>query len=170
MTIFSYIYKQAFHFLCIFLYILGKYYVLDASYQNIHGFLAPYRNTRYHLQDFRHGVKCMTKEDHFNFLHSSLRNMIERCFGVLKAQFLILKRMTLYHFKIQTMIIIACMTLYNFIHQQAIPDDLFASYEDSHVQIDDDEDHNDMMDESQELCNMDIVRDVIVQQIYDTFH
>lgn len=137
------------------------------GYQNISRFLASYHNTHYHLQDFCHGTTCMTKEEHFNFLHSSLRNVIEWYFGILKTRFSILKKMVSYPFKIKTMIIITCMALHNFIHEQAISNDLFASYEDNNnVWIDNDNDADDMMDEDQEPCNMDMIQDMISQQIY----
>ncbi|CAI9262654.1 unnamed protein product [Lactuca saligna] len=66
-----------------------KYYVVDAGYPNTRGYLAPYKgsNIRYHLPNFRRGHTTAIREprgpkEKFNYLHSSLRNIIERTFGV----------------------------------------------------------------------------------------
>ncbi|KAK1257701.1 hypothetical protein QJS04_geneDACA016281 [Acorus gramineus] len=81
-----------------------KYYVVDAGYPNRNGFLVPYRNTRYHLPDFqRAGLRG--KEELFNSLHSSLRNVIERSF-------------------------VAAIVIHNFIIDQKINDELTNAYED----------------------------------------
>ncbi|XP_062081151.1 uncharacterized protein LOC133785954 [Humulus lupulus] len=75
----------------------GKYYVVDSGYPNMPGFLAPYRGERYHLRPFRgRGNHPRGAMELFNYRHSSLRNVIERCFGLLKARFPILKSMPPY--------------------------------------------------------------------------
>ncbi|CAN1153269.1 hypothetical protein LINPERHAP2_LOCUS19299 [Linum perenne] len=61
--------------------------------------------------------------------NSSLRNVIERCFGVLKARFPILKFMRSYSFKKQ--IVMACCTIHNFIRLHATRDELFDQFQDS---------------------------------------
>ena len=71
---------------------------MDAAYIHTRGFMAPYRNARYWLNDFRSGGRANTKEEVFNQCHSRLRNVIERAFGVLKSRFPILKRMPSYSF------------------------------------------------------------------------
>lgn len=70
-----------------------KYYVVDAEYPNTRGYLAPYKGTkiRYHIPDFRRGHTKAARapkgaKDKFNYHHSSLRNIIERTFGVWKAR------------------------------------------------------------------------------------
>ena len=60
--------------------------------------MAPYRNVRYWLSDFRSGGKVVGKEEIFNQCHARLRNVIPRAFGVVKARFPILKRMAPYSF------------------------------------------------------------------------
>ncbi|KAF7124031.1 hypothetical protein RHSIM_Rhsim12G0122900 [Rhododendron simsii] len=73
---------------------LGKYYVVDSGYQNMPGFLMPYKGELYHLSLFRGRRRLPTKEEEwFNYRHSSLRNVIKRCFGALKARFPIVKQM-----------------------------------------------------------------------------
>ena len=53
--------------------------------------MAPYRNVRYWLGDFRRR-RALTNKEKFDHAHAKLRNVIERAFGVLKARFPILKR------------------------------------------------------------------------------
>lgn len=93
------------------------------------GFLAPYRNVRYWLPDFRGSARPRNRKEIFNYVHSSLRNVIERSFGVLKARFPILKKMPPYPFPIQRSIVVAAMTVHNFIRKEAIADELFRQYE-----------------------------------------
>ncbi|KAL9688466.1 hypothetical protein QQ045_032887 [Rhodiola kirilowii] len=59
----------------------GKYYLVDAGFQLRTGFLAPYRSTRYHLKEYTvHQPE--NPNELFNLRHASLRNTIERAFGV----------------------------------------------------------------------------------------
>ncbi|XP_062100418.1 uncharacterized protein LOC133806314 [Humulus lupulus] len=75
----------------------GKYYVVDSDYPNMSGFLAPYRGERYHLCHFRgRGNHPRGAMELFNYRHSSLHNVIEHCFGLLKDRFQILKSMPPY--------------------------------------------------------------------------
>ncbi|GJU13901.1 putative nuclease HARBI1 [Tanacetum coccineum] len=62
-----------------------KYYLCDAAYAHTRGFMAPYRNVRYWLGDFRRRRPLNGKEK-FNHSHAKLRNVIERAYDVLKAQ------------------------------------------------------------------------------------
>jgi hypothetical protein len=49
----------------------GRYYLVDAGYAIHKGYLPPYRNQRYYLEDFhRRGVE--TVKEKFNFHHSNL--------------------------------------------------------------------------------------------------
>ncbi|KAK1272113.1 hypothetical protein QJS04_geneDACA023489 [Acorus gramineus] len=107
----------------------NKYYVVDAGYPNRNGFLAPYRNTQYHLPDFqRAGPRG--KEEMFNSLHSSLRNVIERSFGILKKRFPILNLMPNYPYRTQVKIVVAAIVIHNFIIDQKINDELTNTHED----------------------------------------
>nr|GEW25490.1 hypothetical protein [Tanacetum cinerariifolium] len=65
----------------------GCYYLVDAGYCNAPGFLAPFRGQRYHLNEF-HGHRPQTAEEFFNMKHSKARNVIERCFGLLKGKYM----------------------------------------------------------------------------------
>ena len=98
-------------------------------------FLSPYRNVRYWLTDFRAGGHPRDRKEHFNYIHSSLRNVIERSFGVLKARFPILKRMPPYSFAVQRSMVVAAMTVHNFIRKEAIADALFIQYENEDISL-----------------------------------
>ncbi|XP_058101551.1 uncharacterized protein LOC131245842 [Magnolia sinica] len=93
----------------------GKYYVVDAGYAHSPGFMAPYRGVRYHLQEYRTGRAPANMKELFNYRHAQLRNAIERCFGVMKGRFPILKTAMQYEFPTQIQIVIACCVLHNFI-------------------------------------------------------
>ncbi|GAV76742.1 LOW QUALITY PROTEIN: DDE_4 domain-containing protein, partial [Cephalotus follicularis] len=105
----------------------SKYYLCDVVYTNTRGFMAPYRNVRYWLGDFRH--RHARLKEKFNHAHAKLRNVIERAYGVLKARFLILDKMSPYPFNVQRNVIIVCFTLNNFIRKEKISDELIAQYE-----------------------------------------
>jgi len=66
------------------------------------------------------------KNEIFNFTHSSLRNVIERAFGVLKMKWRILLGIPAYPPHVQTKIIVACMALHNFIRASGLVDKDFA--------------------------------------------
>ena len=100
-------------------HMLGKYYMVDAAYTNMPGFMAPFRAAR----DTQHerAAKAL-----FNRRHASVRNIIERSFGVLKKRFPILKGpMQNYRIATQNNIVLACCTLHNFMRDYAPNDEYF---------------------------------------------
>ena len=105
---------------------IGKYYLVDSGYANRVGYLAPYKGTTYHIPEFRHrSGPPQGKYEMFNFLHSSLRNVIERSFGVLKQKWRILKDMPSFSPSTQKRIIMACLALHNFIRDSKLRDKEF---------------------------------------------
>ncbi|XP_042479282.1 putative nuclease HARBI1 [Macadamia integrifolia] len=115
----------------------GKYYIVDSGYASQLGYLVPFRGQRYPLQDYGEGRPGpRTAKELFNHRHSSLRNVIERTFGVLKNRFHILKSMKAYDIEDQSRIVVACCGLHNYIKEQAIQDQLFNELG-SEQQIDD---------------------------------
>ncbi|XP_068663047.1 uncharacterized protein [Aristolochia californica] len=106
----------------------GKYYLVDAGYTNLLGFSAPYRGTRYHLQEFGNNTP-MDERELFNRRHSSLRNTIERTFGALKTRFKILKDAPPFDFDVQVNIVIDYCVLHNYICMEDHMD-LFEDEED----------------------------------------
>jgi hypothetical protein len=57
--------------------------------------LCQYKGQRYHMPEFQHGNPVGLKEV-FNHAHSSLRNVIERCFVILKNKWRILGHLSSY--------------------------------------------------------------------------
>ncbi|KAF7831249.1 protein ALP1-like [Senna tora] len=90
-----------------------QYYLVDAGFANCRGFLAPYRGQRYHLNTWRQGRHPTSPEESFNMRHSSARNVIERCFGMLKKRWAILRSPSFYPVPTQNRVIIAYCLLHN---------------------------------------------------------
>jgi hypothetical protein len=86
----------------------------------------------YHIQDFQNVAEPRGKKETFNYAHSSLRNVIERAFGVLKMKWRILMLIPSYPPATQTKIIVACMALHNFIRLSGLDDNDFGLV-DQHV-------------------------------------
>ncbi|KAK9047825.1 hypothetical protein SSX86_033213 [Deinandra increscens subsp. villosa] len=110
------------------------FYVVDSGYPNLKGFLAPYRGERYHRSDWQSG-RVRGKEEMFNFKHSSVRNVIERAFGVLKARFHILKDIPNYPLRRQMLIPHACCALHNYIRMEDKADNLFTEYGQDYLEV-----------------------------------
>uniref|UniRef100_A0A803N0B5 Myb/SANT-like domain-containing protein n=1 Tax=Chenopodium quinoa TaxID=63459 RepID=A0A803N0B5_CHEQI len=53
----------------------GNYYLVDASYTNCDGFLAPYRGKRYHLKEWT-DKQPESAEEYFNMKHARARNVL----------------------------------------------------------------------------------------------
>jgi hypothetical protein len=100
----------------------GKYYLVDSGYPNRKGYLAPYKGQKYHISEWQNARQPVGSKEVFNFAHSSLRNVIERSFGVLKMKWRILLNLPSFSLRKQSKIIIACMALHNFIQDSAIHD------------------------------------------------
>ncbi|XP_004956819.1 uncharacterized protein LOC101780464 [Setaria italica] len=100
----------------------GKYYLVDSGYPNRKGFLAPYKGQRYHVSEWQHGQHPAGLKEVFNHAHSSLRNVIERSFGVLKMKLRILLNLPSYLVNKQSKIIVTCMALHNFIRDSVVHD------------------------------------------------
>ena len=90
---------------------------MDAGYTNGLGFLAPYRGTRYHLNEWI-GNTPQNYTELFNLHHASARNVIERSFGLLKKRWSILRTPSFFDIKTQIRIINTCFMLRNFIRDE----------------------------------------------------
>ena len=66
---------------CLYILVLGKFYLVDAGYACRPGFLSPYRGTRYHLNEYGGRHYPTNARELFNLRHSSLRVTVERAFG-----------------------------------------------------------------------------------------
>ncbi|KAK8956507.1 hypothetical protein KSP39_PZI001577 [Platanthera zijinensis] len=106
----------------------------------------------------------------FNHAHSSLRSVIERSFGVWKNKWVILRDMSSYRFDKQVAIVLATMTLHNFIrrHPSRVDIDFSESEQRSH-------DHEMTSQGHQETCTdtaggvdeMIVMRNSIVDELYE---
>ncbi|KAG8379279.1 hypothetical protein BUALT_Bualt07G0072000 [Buddleja alternifolia] len=155
----------------------GKYYVVDAGYPNMSGFLAPYKGVRYHVKQFQRGRRASGPKEFFNHTHSSLRNIIERCFREWKSPWPILKKMASFPFQTQRLIVVASMALHSYIRQEAIADEIFRLYdedesyfsgtEETEIDLDEDENHNGSYKamNRQQSEEMDLIRDAIADSI-----
>lgn len=124
----------------------GKYYLGDAGYGLAGDILVPYRRVRYHLKEWdRANRNPENALELFNLRHSSLRNHIERIFGVLKSRFPILSTPQAFAIKDQIRLVRALCGLHNFIRtHSANPDDELRRYEE---RADDDEQRDEVLAE-----------------------
>ena len=106
---------------------LGKYYLADAGYAARREFLPPFRQTRYHLREWRGNNRPRTQNELFNLRHSSLRTTVERAFGTLKNRFKVLTTRPYYPFPSQVRVVIACCILHNWKLLNGGPDELVYS-------------------------------------------
>ena len=114
--------------------IAGSYYLVDSGYAIGSAFLSLDKSSRYHDQEFRGtNRQRTTPQELFNYRHSSLWMVIERCFGVLKARFPILNEMHSFSLSRQRLIVITCCALHNFIRMYNRADEMFHVWEGSFV-------------------------------------
>jgi len=101
--------------------------------------MTPYKGVRYHLKEFtRRGPQ--NPRELFNHRHSSLRNVIERTFGVLKKRFPIIASGSEPHYSLERMtdIVLACCILHNFLrgvdNDDALIDEVDREIMENHVE------------------------------------
>ncbi|XP_009359457.1 protein ALP1-like [Pyrus x bretschneideri] len=130
----------------------GCYYLVDGGYTNGPGYLAPYRGVRYHLSEWRNRRLPINHEEYFNMKHAQARNIIERCFGLLKMRWSILRGPSFFPIKTQFRIMTACCLLHNLIrrHMSADPIENEILNLDESESSDDDEDMIDSVQPTQE--------------------
>ncbi|KAK3210945.1 hypothetical protein Dsin_015651 [Dipteronia sinensis] len=142
-----------------------KYYLVDSGYPNMKGYLAPYKGERYHLQEFRSSGQPKSSQETFNYVHSSLRSVIERCFGVWKARWRILQHMPNYKFDKQVAIVTASLALHNFIRREAIADVEFELCDENQKYVPEPEDEESYMNLTIDENQMGVVRDRIAREL-----
>ncbi|GMN48571.1 hypothetical protein TIFTF001_017751 [Ficus carica] len=104
-------------------------HLLDSGYANKDSFLSPYRRETYYLLEYlRRRAGLRNSREVFNYTHSSLRNSIERTFGVWKARFKILKGINNYPMEKQVMISVACAVVHNFIRMVQVGEPFLEEY------------------------------------------
>ena len=98
----------------------------DAGYALSWKVLTPYRGVRYHSREWALGNRSpQNAKELFNLRHSSLRNAIERIFGVIKKRIPILVEMSPYTFPFQIDLVLCTMMLHNYIRSHQMFDDEF---------------------------------------------
>ncbi|XP_035830047.1 protein ALP1-like [Helianthus annuus] len=104
---------------------IGRYCLADAGLPHTSTLMAPYRGVRYHLKEYSTRAPENAKEL-FNLRHASLRNAIERAFGVLKKRFPIIRSTAepFYSCETQSGIFLACCILHNFLLEEDRDKDL----------------------------------------------
>ncbi|KAL6575415.1 hypothetical protein OROMI_012700 [Orobanche minor] len=104
----------------------GSYYLCDAGYTNGEGFLAPYRGHLYHLSEWTNGTRQpQSAEECFNLRHAQARNFTERCFGVMKGRWGILRSPSWFSLRTHGRIVMACCLLHNLIGKYMPPGSIF---------------------------------------------
>ena len=81
------------------------------------------------MPEWHRGMEPKTPKEKFNRKHSSIRNVIERSFGLMKMKWEILYRIKKYPMWKQKMIVVACMVLHNFIREHNSDDADFARFD-----------------------------------------
>lgn len=131
----------------------GKFYLGDAGYALSWKVLTPYRGVRYHLKEWALGNRRpQNAKELFNLRHSSLRNAIERIFGVVKKRFPILVEMSPYTFPFQCDLVLCAMMLHNFIRSHQLYEDEFdVPNDEENIPGDDDDEEAEVLGNGNEL-------------------
>ncbi|KAL5563095.1 hypothetical protein UlMin_032842 [Ulmus minor] len=129
------------------------------------GFLGPYKNKIYHLQVFHQSGQPKGYKEVFNHAISSLRSVIERTFEVWKKKWKILRDMPSYSFEKQVKIVIATMTLHNYIRRYTEHDRHFAKITDNYGRVEDNADLEPHITSVTRSLEMNALRDVIARSL-----
>jgi hypothetical protein len=150
----------------------GKYWLGDAGYPNTETILTLYQSVRYHLKEQRKAnQKPQNAKELFNLRHSSLRNAIERIFGVLKSKYQILQG-SKYPLQTQILLITTLTALHNFVRQNEGQD------ADKHLEIEEQldgkdnnsvKDEEDYKDKTSNIRAMDRFRDKLAKRMWEDY-
>ncbi|KAK1362465.1 hypothetical protein POM88_046939 [Heracleum sosnowskyi] len=89
---------------------------------NGEGFLTPYIGHLYHLREWDNAPhQPHTAEEYFNLKHAKSRNVIERCFGLLKGRWGILRSPSWFNLQTHGRIVLACALLHNLVKRYMPP-------------------------------------------------
>ena len=107
-----------------FIFLLGKYFLVDCGFPNQRNFLTHFQGVCYHLQDFHgHGHHPENVNELNNLCHVSLRNIIERLFGILKSRFTIFKKAHSFPYNTQGELVLVYVGFHNFIRNECCLDE-----------------------------------------------
>lgn len=103
-----------------------KKYLTNIEYHNTNYLLFLYCYIRYYQKKgAMTGQKPTNKEELFNLCHSSVWNVIEKIFVVIKRQFQILETSIEFTIEVKVKIILAVTGLYNFIQLHCTIGDIY---------------------------------------------
>ncbi|KAL8106144.1 hypothetical protein AgCh_029810 [Apium graveolens] len=147
----------------------GKYYLVDAGFMLKSGLITPYRRVRYHLKEYS-GNPPRNARELFNHRHSSLRNAIERAFGVLKKRFPIIASGTEpnYRMKTQNLIILSCFILHNYLIKKD-PDHIILAEVDREIENGGTNEQLQLRDEDEDTKKGEDIRDCIAAQMWANY-
>jgi DDE superfamily endonuclease len=146
----------------------GKYYVADGGYSNSDLTLIPYPSVRYHLREQAQAAqRPQNAKELFNLRHASLRNVIERTFGVFKQRFIILQKAPRqYSIKTQIGLVYALAALHNFMNKHGHD----AQVESQQLEISDlDTDETEQYTPENSNLNMGERRDKIANSMWNDY-
>ena len=90
------------------------FWLADRAYALSAWCLTPFMNVRYHIAQFDH-VAPLNRQELFNFCHASLRNYVERGYGVVKKRYPLLNKMHSVSIDNQMRYIEACFMIHNWV-------------------------------------------------------
>jgi DDE superfamily endonuclease len=142
-----------------------KYYLADSGYSSTSLTLTPYPKVRYHLREqARATQRPQNAKELFNLRHASLRNVIERTFGVLKGRFAILQKPPRrYNIRTQVHLVYALTAVHNFMNLHGCDPEDDVADEPSETEEDQD-DQSEVGDAS-----MNARRDEIAQLMWEDY-
>ena len=142
-----------------------RYYLGDAGYSLNWYTLVPYRGVRYHLKEWARGnARPQNYKELFNLRHASLRNVVERAFGVIKQRFPILKMMTSYPMVTQIDLINICFMIHNFIRVNQGYEDEFDEWNEEH-----NDENGDLNAENDDIAGANNKREEIAQHMWASY-
>ncbi|KAK4275501.1 hypothetical protein QN277_018572 [Acacia crassicarpa] len=149
----------------------GKYYLVDAGFMLTSGLITPYRGVRYHLKEYSGRNPPQNYKELFNLRHSSLRNAIERAFGVLKKRFVILSSAAEpnYGIKPQKFIIVACCILHNYLMTVEPGEELIRQVDNELAGEDHSYEDSAPRGDRSEAARGELIRDAIAQQMWTDY-
>ncbi|KAJ4801431.1 nuclease [Rhynchospora pubera] len=149
----------------------GKYYLVDAGFMTKSSLLTPYRATRYHLKEYSRNPPRNPREL-YNLRHSSLRNAIERAFGVLKKRFPIIgsSNQSYYSVEVQKKIIMACCVLHNYLIERDPDRRLMAQVDAEVANRSDEQRDTNAVEDPQEITRGDQLRDEIAAAMWRDYN
>uniref|UniRef100_A0A5B7BNX5 Putative nuclease HARBI1 isoform X2 n=1 Tax=Davidia involucrata TaxID=16924 RepID=A0A5B7BNX5_DAVIN len=131
--------------------------------QMVKVFLVPFRNQLYHLSLWRNGPAPTNSEEFFNLNHSAACNVIERCFGLLKLRWAVLRSPSFFPIKSQNRIVTPCCLVHNLIRREMPVDPIEDQLEDTLPHPEIEGDLIDIIDTSNQWTKW---RNNLAQQMY----